>query len=162
MASHSLMRQKSLIKLCTAKINLLPTDFHHCLKFDGCSKGNPGPAGAGAVIYEDGHEAWTKSHYVGEKETNNVAEYNGLIIGLTQSVEFGIRNLIVKGDSQLVIKQMKGEYQVKSPNIIELYQKAKQLESHFDNVMYEHIYREDNSRADELANNALFESFKNA
>ena len=136
--------------------------FHHCLKFDGCSKGNPGPAGAGAVIYEDGHEAWSQSHYVGDKETNNVAEYTGLIIGLTKAREFGIRNLVVRGDSQLVIKQMTGDYQVKSPNIIELHKKAKGLETGFDNVQYEHIYRKDNARADELANIALFEKFKNS
>lgn len=82
----------------------------YVLHFDGCSKGNPGVAGAGAVIYEDGQEIYSKAVFVGEHETNNVAEYTGLLIGMQAAIEQGIRKLIVRGDSQLIIRQMLGEY----------------------------------------------------
>jgi ribonuclease HI len=127
----------------------------YCLKFDGCSKGNPGPSGAGAVIYKEDEEIWSKGFYVGDKETNNVAEYNGMIMGLSKAAELGIKNLLVMGDSQLVIKQMKGKYKVKSPNMIELNSKAKNISGIFNKIIYEHIYRKDNTRADELANLGL-------
>uniref|UniRef100_A0A6C0DKZ1 RNase H type-1 domain-containing protein n=1 Tax=viral metagenome TaxID=1070528 RepID=A0A6C0DKZ1_9ZZZZ len=143
---------KLLISLCTPKITPI---MEYCLKFDGCSKGNPGPAGAGAVIYKNDQEIWANSKYVGDKETNNVAEYHGLIMGLSRANELGIKELLVMGDSELIIKQMKGEYKVKSVNIIEHYLKAKTLSRLFDNIKYEHIYRKDNTRADELANLGL-------
>jgi ribonuclease HI len=129
--------------------------MEYCLKFDGCSKGNPGPAGAGAVIYKNDQEIWSNSMYVGDKETNNVAEYNGLIMGLTKANDLGIKELLVMGDSELIIKQMKGEYKVKSVNIIEYYLKSKTLSRLISEVRYEHIYRKDNARADQLANLGL-------
>jgi ribonuclease HI len=143
---------KLIISMCTSKI--VPV-MEYCLKFDGCSKGNPGPAGAGAVIYKNDEEVWANSLYVGDKETNNVAEYNGLIMGLAKANELGIKELLVMGDSELIIKQMKGEYKVKSVNIIEYYLKAKTLSRFLSEVHYEHIYRKDNTRADELANFGL-------
>ena len=121
--------------------------------FDGCSKGNPGPAGAGAVIYNNDEEIWSASLYIGKKETNNCAEYQGLILGLKQAEKLGIQNLTVKGDSQLVIKQMKGEYQVKSDKMIEYYSIAKGVT--FMSIEFMHIYRKDNKRADKLSNDAL-------
>lgn len=125
------------------------------LFFDGCSKGNPGPSGAGAVIYKNDIEIFNESKFVGNKETNNVAEYNGLIIGLDNAIKLNISNLIVKGDSNLVINQMKGDYTVKSKNLLNLFNQAKNLENKFNNVEFLHIYRNDNKRADELANFAL-------
>lgn len=135
----------------------------YTLYFDGCSKGNPGPAGAGAVIYVSlpnnpvDEEVWTNASFVGKKETNNVAEYSGLIIGLERAVEMGIRQLIVKGDSKLVIEQMKGAYQVKSANLKLLYSKAKQLASakNFEKIDFIHVYRNENKKADELSNQGL-------
>jgi len=129
--------------------------IEYCFKFDGCSKGNPGPAGAGDVIYKNDEEIWSASTYVGIKETNNVAEYSGLILGLNKANELGIKELLVMGDSELIIKQMKGEYKVKSSNIIDFYLRAKRLETFFDKVYYQHIFRKDNVRADELANIGL-------
>jgi len=129
--------------------------IEYCLKFDGCSKGNPGPSGAGAVLYKNNSEIWSTSIYVGNKETNNVAEYNGLILGLSKACDLGIRELLVMGDSELIVKQMKGEYKVKSPSIIDFYLKAKRLSSLFDEIQYHHVYRKDNARADELANIGL-------
>jgi len=130
------------------------------LFFDGCSKGNPGIAGAGAVIYNHfNKEIWSKSSFVGKKETNNVAEYSGLILGLEEVVEMGgsIRNLIIKGDSKLVIEQMKGNYKVNSPNLLQLYKKAKELllKGNFESIDFIHVYRNENKRADELSNLGL-------
>ena len=127
--------------------------------FDGCSKGNPGNAGAGAVIYQNDTELYSVSLFVGNKETNNVAEYNGLIIGLELAINNGIKELSVKGDSLLVIKQMKGEYKVKNKNLKILFERAKQLSLQFDKITFEHIYRENNKRADELSNIALKDKF---
>jgi ribonuclease HI len=130
------------------------------LYFDGCSKGNPGRAGAGAVIYKHKNalnpsgELYTHSEFVGEKETNNVAEYTGLIIGLKDAIKLNIKSLDVFGDSQLVIRQMRGEYQVKSPTLLKLYQAAKTLEKQFDSITYNHVFRKDNKKADALANDA--------
>jgi ribonuclease HI len=132
-----------------------PNNFEYSLFFDGCSKGNPGPGGSGAVIYHNNVEIWSNNKFIGENVTNNVAEYNGLILGLNEAVKKDIKNIHVKGDSLLVIKQMKGEYKVKSENILHLYNQAKFLENHFDNIIYEHVYRKDNKRADELSNYGL-------
>lgn len=126
------------------------------LQFDGCSKSNPGLAGAGAVIYNvKNDEIWNGSEFVGTNVTNNNAEYMGLIIGLKQAKEMKIKQLIVEGDSMLVIKQMNGEYKVKSLHLIELYNEAKLLEKVFDSIHYKHIYRNNNKRADELSNIAV-------
>lgn len=127
----------------------------YSLYFDGCSKGNPGKAGAGAVIYKNNMEIFSISIFVGEKETNNVAEYSGLVIGLKEAVKLTIKNLEVKGDSQLVIKQMKGEYQVKASSLLKLFQEAKTLQKQFDKITFTHVYRTENKRADELSNKGL-------
>jgi len=127
----------------------------YLLQFDGCSKGNPGLAGAGAVIYHYEHEIWGKSAFIGDKTTNNEAEYNGLIIGLLEAQNMGITNLAVEGDSMLVIKQLRGEYKVKSEKLIELYTKAKDIAESFETITFTHIYRANNKRADELSNLAL-------
>jgi ribonuclease HI len=128
---------------------------NYCMMFDGCSKGNPGPAGAGAVLYANNTEIWAKSIYVGERETNNIAEYTGLIIGLNEAVRQNIRILTVKGDSELIIKQMTGRYKVKSETMLEMYERAKELEKHFYKIDYFHVYRHLNSRADALSNEGL-------
>lgn len=134
-----------------------PDTMNYLLQFDGASKSNPGLAGAGAVIYENGNEIWSQSLFVGLKETNNYAEYKGLILGLNKACELGIQNLQVQGDSQLIIKQMKGEYKVTSENLIPLFNEAKQLEKPFVSIEYQHIYREKNRRADYLSNEAIRE-----
>jgi ribonuclease HI len=129
----------------------------YTLFFDGCSKGNPGKAGAGAVLYNNDIEIWNKSHYISEKQTNNYAEYMGLIIGLEEVVKQNITSLQVKGDSLLVIRQMKGEYKVNSANILELYKTAMSLTKAINKVDFIHVYRKDNKRADALSNEALLQ-----
>lgn len=131
------------------------SEFDYKMNFDGCSKGNPGLAGAGAVIYHFNNECWSKSFFVGENFTNNHAEYAGLILGLQQAAALGIKVLLVEGDSLLVINQMKGVYKCRSSNLFELYEKAKNLESKFEKIEYRHVFRNKNTRADELSNIAI-------
>lgn len=125
------------------------------MNFDGCSKGNPGLSGAGAVIYCFGDEIWSSSMFVGNNATNNQSEYTGLIFGLQKAIDMNIKTLLVKGDSLLVINQMTGLYKCNSENITELYKKAKELEKMFDNIYYSHVLRKYNKRADELSNDAI-------
>lgn len=128
----------------------------YTLCFDGCSKGNPGPAGAGAVLYDsENNEIWSETSFVGVKETNNVAEYSGLLLGLNEAFKRNIKHLLVKGDSKLVIEQMKGNYQVKSATLLPLYTKAKKLLITFSRIEFMHIYRNENKRADALSNEGL-------
>lgn len=122
------------------------------LRFDGSSKGNPGFAASGAVIYQNDVEIWSGSKLVGYNETNNYAEYMGLIMGLNKAVELNITNLHVEGDSMLVIKQMNCENKVKSENLIELHKFATNLKLKFETITFSHIYRKYNTRADELCN----------
>jgi ribonuclease HI len=156
--SNKIMLPK--IKLSTdEKFAKIYPEIEHKLQFDGCSKSNPGISGAGAVIYKFNEEISTKIQFVGNSATNNAAEYTGLIIGLKEAINLGITTLTVEGDSMLVIKQMKGEYKVKSGNLIDLYNEAKLLEKEFKYITFKHIYRENNKRADELSNLAISKDF---
>ena len=133
----------------------------YTLFFDGCSKGNPGKAGAGAVLYHNQAnsdelvEIWSASEFVGFKQTNNYAEYRGLILGLEEVAKQGLSNLLVKGDSLLVIKQMQGVYQVNAAHLLTLYKHACTLVNSIGAVEFQHVYRNDNKRADALSNKAL-------
>lgn len=132
------------------------TQTTHTLYFDGASKGNPGRAGAGAVIYDNtGKEIWSKALFVGNRHTNNVAEYTGLIIGLAAANGLHINALAVRGDSKLVIEQMKGTYKVGAPSLLPLHKKARELSQQITTITFEHVYREYNKRADALSNEAL-------
>lgn len=138
----------------------LPAKLPFRMNFDGCSKGNPGLCGAGAAIYRDGVEIWGGSVFVGTNDTNNRAEYMGLIFGLQKAVEMQIKEIHVQGDSQLVINQMTGKYKCNSPNLVDLYETAKGLEKEFANIQYEHILRNFNKRADELSNIPVYNYLK--
>ena len=159
---------RTMLPKITSNVNtILPTiretvttSFEYKMNFDGCSKGNPGLCGAGAVIYYKNDEIWAESFFVGENATNNRAEYAGLILGLQQAIELKISTLHVQGDSQLVINQMKGLYQCNSQNLIPLYERAKELESNFEKIHYEHILRHLNKRADHLSNIAIMKYYK--
>jgi len=132
-------------------------EIEYRLQFDGCSKKNPGLAGAGAVIYKYSKEIWSGCLFVGTNATNNYAEYSGLILGLEKAVELNIKVLHVEGDSLLVINQMTGKYKCNSENLIEPYNKAKELAAKFDSINFVHIFRNKNVRADELSNKAVIE-----
>lgn len=127
----------------------------YLLRFDGACRGNPGKSSAGAVLYKNNEEIWTKSMYLGDNFTNNIAEYFSLLLGLEEVVNRHILHLDVQGDSLLVINQINGKWKVKNENLKKLYQKAKDFEKKFNYITFTHIYREGNKRADELANQAL-------
>jgi len=134
----------------------------HTMAFDGCSKGNPGRAGAGAVIYsKDEVEIWADAKFVGARETNNVAEYSGLIMGLHEALRRNITHLIVLGDSELIIKQMNKQYAVKSANIKAYHDMAASLAKQFASIQFKHVYRNHNTRADALSNLGLELALKN-
>jgi ribonuclease HI len=124
---------------------------------DGGSRGNPGPAGYGVHIErEDGIVVELKASL--GMATNNVAEYNGLLAALRWAVAEGVRALHVKADSELLVKQMKGEYRVKSPGLQPLYEEARALIRQIGRVKFEHVRRELNTDADRLANEAMDEA----
>jgi len=132
------------------------TPIYKCeLYFDGCSKGNPGPSGAGAVLYCNGKEVWSDCKYVGDKETNNYAEYHGLLLGLKAAKLLNVTHLSVFGDSNLVVNHMIGKYQVKSENLLECYKQCKQQSKQFAHIDFHHVYRNKNERADQLSNDGL-------
>jgi probable phosphoglycerate mutase len=123
---------------------------------DGGSRGNPGPAGYGAVVMDaqTGEVLAERSEFLGI-ETNNVAEYNGLIAGLTAARELGASEVAVRMDSKLVIEQMSGRWQVKHPAMRPLAREAAALRQAFASVTFEWIPRERNKHADRLANEAM-------
>jgi ribonuclease HI len=125
------------------------------LHTDGGARGNPGPAGIGAVLYdESGAEIDCLSQSL-EPTTNNVAEYKALIAGLEMARERGVTALDVKCDSQLVVSQVKGEWKIKNDRLRMLAAKAEQLFYKFRPRSLVHVPREENRRADELANEAM-------
>lgn len=124
------------------------------LHTDGGARGNPGPAGIGFVLVIDGKEKILHGEYIGET-TNNQAEYKALIAGLTRAQEEGIKAIECFLDSELVVKQMKGEYKVKHPDMKPLFEQAKTLSANFNSVSFAHVRREKNAHADELVNNAI-------
>ena len=121
---------------------------------DGGSRGNPGPAGYGVRIErDDGTLVELKESIT--LATNNVAEYNGLLAALRWAAEHGVRTLHVRADSELLVKQMKGEYRVKNPGLQPLYEDARALVRQIGRVTFEHVRREFNKEADRLANEAM-------
>lgn len=123
---------------------------------DGASRGNPGEAGAGVVISRDGKMIEGEAKYLG-KMTNNQAEYNALIIGLSRAKELGASRVEAVTDSELVAHQMNGVYKVKNPGIKKLYQRARSLADSFQSFSIRHVRRENNKEADKLANRAIDE-----
>ena len=122
---------------------------------DGGSRGNPGPAAAGIVIEsEDGQMLYEAGIFLG-KATNNVAEYSGLIAALTEAVALGADEIDLASDSELLVKQMAGEYRVKNAGLQPLYQEARQLVRQFSDCEIRHVRRENNVRADSMVNMAI-------
>ncbi|MCM3878768.1 MAG: ribonuclease HI family protein [Vicinamibacterales bacterium] len=124
---------------------------------DGGARGNPGPAGYGVRIEDEQGGLVEEFHGFLGSATNNIAEYNGLLAALRYATGHGHRKLHIKSDSELLVKQMRGEYRVKNAGLQPLYQEAKALADGFDRVVYEHVRREQNTHADRLANLAMDE-----
>jgi ribonuclease HI len=122
---------------------------------DGAARGNPGPAGAGVrVCAADGAPLDEIAEYLGET-TNNVAEYRALLLGLERARALGARRVEVRSDSELLVRQMNGEYKVRNVGLRELVTRARALERAFAHVEYTHVRRESNREADRLANLAI-------
>lgn len=132
------------------------TPAHYLIAYtDGGARGNPGPAGFGVVIQdESGHKVAGLSQYLGH-QTNNVAEYQGLIAALEYAVEHAPRALKVISDSELLVKQIRGEYKVKNPTLQDLHARAKQLIRQLEWFSIQHVLRGHNAEADRLANDAM-------
>ena len=131
-----------------------PSDSYtaHC---DGGSRGNPGPAGYGAVIEDpQGRTVARLSEYLG-KQTNNYAEYSALLAVLDWAIKNGANRLRVVSDSELMVKQMKGLYKVKHPGLIPLWEEAKRRAARLDRFEMTHTLRGGNKEADQLANDAM-------
>jgi ribonuclease HI len=122
---------------------------------DGGSRGNPGPAGFGVYIEgPDGEKLAELSEFLG-KTTNNVAEYSGLLAAIDYALREGRRRLRVVSDSELMVRQIKGQYKVNSPDLRPLYEEAKRRIAQLDMFRIEHVLRGKNQRADRLANLAM-------
>lgn len=129
----------------------------HVLHADGGSRGNPGPAGAGAALLDpEGRELALLKRYLGVA-TNNVAEYQGLILGLEAALDRGVTRLEVRLDSELLVRQINGQYKVKAPHLLPLYKQARALLSRFESALLVHVPRAQNAIADQLANQAMDE-----
>jgi len=125
---------------------------------DGGARGNPGPAGYGVRVESADASLIEELHGGLGIATNNVAEYNGLLAALRYAIEHGHRDVRIKADSELLVKQMRGEYKVKHPGLQPLHQKARQLALRLDRVTFEHVRREFNKEADRLSNLGMDEA----
>lgn len=129
----------------------------HVLYCDGASRGNPGPASYGFVLFDpSGHPVVEHGKTLGVA-TNNVAEYEGLVAGLEAALAAGVRHLEVRLDSLLLVRQVMGEFRVKAPGLKALHRRAVGLLTRFEKATIGHVPREQNGRADALANAALDE-----
>ena len=123
---------------------------------DGGSRGNPGPAGYGSVVWSADHgTVLAESKQAIGRATNNVAEYRGLIAGLEEAAKLGATDVEVSMDSKLVVEQMSGRWKVKHPDLVPLHQQAMALSTRFDHIAYAWIPRSKNAHADRLANEAM-------
>ena len=121
---------------------------------DGASRGNPGVAGAGAIIITEDERQIEISKFLGRK-TNNQAEYKALILALKKAISLNITEIVIHSDSELLVKQLKREYKLKSKNLTQLFKKAQKLLTQFKKAQYIWTSREKNKKADKLANKAI-------
>lgn len=125
------------------------------IHIDGGARGNPGPAGAGiSITTDDGHALYEAGFFLGS-QTNNVAEYRALILALERVQDLPAQPVIIHSDSELLVRQITGEYRVKNPRLAQLYEQAQMLLLRLGVWNIQHVRREQNRRADELANVAM-------
>jgi ribonuclease HI len=127
---------------------------------DGAARGNPGPAGAGAVVKDAKGEVIAELKQALGKATNNVAEYKGLLLGLRKAKELGAREVEVRADSELMIRQINGKYAVRNEGLKPLYNEALAILNSFAKWNAEHVPREENALADEMSNRAIDEEMR--
>ncbi len=134
-----------------------PSDSSATANIDGGSRGNPGPAAYGVYIeWADGSVVELKGFI--DHATNNVAEYNGLLAALAWAADQKLGTLHIRADSELLVKQMKGQYRVKNAGLQPLYERAQGLVRRIGKVTFTHVRREFNKQADRLANEAMDEA----
>lgn len=122
---------------------------------DGGARGNPGKAGYGCILFDaDSKLVALDAKYLGV-QTNNQAEYEGILAGLKLAKKNGVKTIQCFLDSELIVKQLNGEYKIKSPNLKPFYKKIKVYLSNFDKISFHHVRREQNKFADKLANIAM-------
>ena len=140
----------------------LKEGLHLLISIDGAARGNPGPAGIGVMILEEGgpfeRKVW---EYIGEV-TNNVAEYQALLLALREAARLKAARVKIRSDSELLVRQVDGRYRVKHPRLIELHSEARDLMKSIPSFQIEHIGRELNAQADALANRAIDEALAGA
>lgn len=125
---------------------------------DGAARGNPGPAGAGAVLLDDRGEVLAELRRSLGRATNNVAEYEALILGLEEARRRGVDRILVRMDSMLVVRQMQGLWKIKHPGLRPRALRAGALLAEFTSRRIEHVPRDENAHADRLANAAIDEA----
>src|SRR5918993_4912902 len=125
---------------------------------DGGARGNPGPAGYGARIEAADGTLIEELHGGLGINTNNVAEYHGLLAALKWAVDHGHRDVAIRADSELLVKQMRGEYRIKHPGLQPLATRARLLITQLDDVRFQHVRREQNKEADRLSNLGMDEA----
>ena len=122
---------------------------------DGAARGNPGPAGIGVVVTDEGERTLEEIAQGIGPATNNVAEYRAVLAGLRAAAEHGARTVLVRSDSRLLVEQLSGRFRVKNPTLVRLHEEARALTKRFDEVSFEHVPRELNREADRLANRGV-------
>lgn len=124
---------------------------------DGGARGNPGPGAVAAIVRKDGEILTKSSMFIGERVTNNIAEYEGLIHALELASRVTQDEITCCLDSELVVKQLMGEYKVRNPSMLILFLKVQKLQNKFKSIKYKHVSREDNFQiiVDELLNDEL-------
>ncbi len=127
------------------------------IHIDGAARGNPGPAAFGAVFSRDGQLLAEEKRFVGHT-TNNVAEYLALLHALQRALQMGERRVQIFSDSELLVRQLNGIYQVRDPKLRQLYDQAQALIRQFDEIRIIHVPRKQNRQADKLCNQALDEA----
>ncbi|MFQ5539372.1 MAG: ribonuclease HI family protein [Candidatus Binatia bacterium] len=131
-----------------------------CLMVDGAARGNPGEAGCGAIIYDETGEVVEEiCRYLGHT-TNNVAEYQGLLVGLEGALRLGASRLQIRSDSELLVRQLNGIYRVKDERLKRLYRRVSALLRQLETYRIIHVPREHNRMADRLANQAIDEALR--
>ncbi len=125
------------------------------IHIDGGARGNPGPGAAGVVVQaDDGTVLFEGGFYLG-RTTNNAAEYHALLEGLSAAAKLRASDVEVCSDSELLVRQMTGQYRVRNEQLRELFERASQLHRRFQSCTFRHVRREENTRADRLVNQAI-------
>jgi ribonuclease HI len=140
-------------------VRVLPPDrgLRLIVACDGAARGNPGPAGIGAVLFDEGGTVLAEVAEGIGVATNNVAEYTAAIRGLERARALGATDVLLRSDSRLLVEQLAGRFKVKNPTLRELHAQVRSIAATFERIRYEHVRRELNTHADRLANRGVDE-----